>query len=473
MNPIPPSSLVASSGPPSPRALPTQGQPSTPIHRLADVNLKELKSYSEDGIAAYLEKHEAPKMGVHAFDDCLFQSVLFTEFFEKIEAGSIEPGQPEHDLPAQYLLKKSAELLKPLDKKIREASQRYDEMVQNKHTPPELRAKLEVNLGFISGMVARFEKLERDLLAALAQPHTFSPTRDKACFLLFAHAMLADAANEAQRWMNDLAVAKPGKPVCLVESLPAVEEELVKNYVMIKVEVGSNLFSKEALTPADKTLYEEGLTFLHEADDDMKKRMVPSFSSTGSQGVLAILHGIFHGKGLMSGATSQPYPVHGNSFNMSYLATLRHDCAHLQFMTVLKVLSGIAPNLMPIYLELENRKKSTLPSDAVKKDLVVLFYILHENSAMFSSPNPARSFLDYARIFFCRDFVVVDMVPLLNKVGFSIKAIDEKSTPEDKAACYETVAQAMDELWKQFRERHADGLAASGVFAKVPKFLKD
>ena len=28
------------------------------------------------------------------FDDCLFQSVLFTDFFEKVEADKIKPGRP-------------------------------------------------------------------------------------------------------------------------------------------------------------------------------------------------------------------------------------------------------------------------------------------------------------------------------------------------------------------------------------------
>ncbi|KWT97625.1 MULTISPECIES: hypothetical protein [unclassified Variovorax] len=64
-------------------------------------------------------------------------------------------------------------------------------------------------------------------------------------------------------------------------------------------------------------------------------------------------------------------------------------------------------------------------------------------------------------------------IPLLNKVGFSIAPIDEQSSPEEKAACYQAVALAMDTLWKEFRGRHGDELAASGLFAQLPRFLAD
>jgi hypothetical protein len=454
--------------------VPTQGKPSAPIHSLADVKLEELKKpYIEKDIKAYLEKHQVGRMDDTTFDDCLFQSVLFTDFFEKIEAGKIERGRPEDDLPVEYLLKKSIELLKPLGEKIHAARQRYNKMLEN--SPPDLHAKLVKELAFVEGMVARFETLESDLLDAWAEPLTFSPTRDKACFLLFAHAILADAANEAQRWMTDLAAAKPEEMVAPLLSLITGDEgRMISNYVT-RNEVRSNLFSAEPMTPADQKLYAKGLSNLFEADDVMKKITVPSFSPTGSQGVLALLHGIFHGKGLLTGAAGQPYPVHANGFNGSHLATLRHDCAHVQVMKVSQVFSSIAPKLMPIYRKLENSARN-LPTDAVKKDLLVLFHILHEDPEtlmLLNFPDSTKSFLDCARVLLNRELTVVDTVALLKKVDVSIPAVDKNSSPKDKADRYEAVAQAMNGLWKDFRQRHAEDLKASGLLAKLPKFLKD
>jgi hypothetical protein len=62
---------------------------------------------------------------------------------------------------------------------------------------------------------------------------------------------------------------------------------------------------------------------------------------------------------------------------------------------------------------------------------------------------------------------------MLNKVGFSITLVDTQSPHEEKVASYEAVALAMDSLWKEFRGQHGDDLAASGLFAELPKFLAD
>lgn len=434
------------------------------MHRLAEV---KLKSPYKDAIPAFLQEHQVRITQDAAFDDCIFQSVLFTHFFEKLETGELKPGQPEHDRPAQYLLNKSVELLQPLSVKIEATCRRYDELLVNAR--PARRAKLERELQFVRGMAARFQTLESNLLGALAHPQDFSPTRDKACFLLFAHAMLSDAANEVQRWVDDLDGDLP--------HATGGAERLVRSY-MTRNEPTSNLFSSGPLTPADEELYRKCLTISWKLDG-IESFPVPSFARTGSQGVRAILHCIFQGKCLLTGAIEKPHQVHDNFFRQQDLATLRHDAGHLQVMIKEGVFSSTAPELLSIYRKLEDPQGNLAPQD-VKRDLFLLFYLLHENTQLLASVNPAlstrnreKSFLDCAREFFYSDFFVLDTISVLNKVGFSIAPFDNQSSHEEKVACYEAVAQAMDSLWKEFRGRHGDDLVASGLFAKLPKFLAD
>ena len=441
---------------------------SSPIHHLADVKLEP--PYNKLQIAEYLKQHHVRTTGDNTFDDCLFQSVLFTNFFEKVDNGELKPGQPEHDKPALYLLKKSVELLQPLHVKIEATCKQYDNMLLN--SPPALRATLEQELKFVQGMAARFAELESDLINALSSPlQDFQPTRNKACFLLFAHALLADAVNAVQGWMDDLASDVP-QTSRLRLLLQPIEESMVRSYVT-RNESRSNLFSAGPLKPADEKLCKKGLTSLKL--DGIESFTVPSFSGSGSQGVLSILHGIFHGKCLLSAAANQPYAVHDNYYKQQHLSTLRHDCEHLETMIGTQVFSSLAPKLMPIFAKLED-PESNLPAQDVKKDLVVLFHMLHENPAeltLLSTLNPKKSFLDCAKKFFNRASVVADMIPLLNKVGFSIAPIDEQSSAEDKVTCYEAVAQATNTLWMEFRVRHAVELKESKLFAKLPNFLKD
>ena len=434
--------------------------------------------YTDEDILAYLKQHQVGKMGDHGFDDCLFQSVLFTDFFEKIEAGTIEPGQRNaYDRPAQYLLKKSVELLMPLDEKIGAAHQRYKARLNSDDTPSSLRAQLQKKLWFVDGMAKRFESLKNDLLDAVAELHAFRPTRDKACFLLVAHAMLADAANAVTKWMDDLDAAKPEAKLCLLPQLARHLRLLVKSYVSNVDEV-SNLFSTEPLTPADMSLYEKFLCHMSDDTDDetikdIKKLPIPSFSPTGSQGVLAILHGIFHGKVLLTGADT-PYAVHADAYKESHLGTLQHDGIHLLEMFANEVLSSTAPKLMPIYSKLEN-PAGNLAANVVKKDLLVLFYMLHEITEIlkvFNAPSRSTSFVGCARRHFYHEFTVVDTVKLLKKVHVRFPAVDENSSPEEKAKLYEAVALAVNNLWQDFRKRHAIDLEKSGLFDKLPGFLK-
>ena len=101
--------------------------------------------------------------------------------------------------------------------------------------------------------------------------------------------------------------------------------------------------------------------------------------------------------------------------------------------------------------------------------------MLHESTGweMMLRPRSNSKFIDRARSVFNKDFWVVDTIPLLNKSGFSIPDIHEDSSRKEKEACYEAVSQAMDTLWKEFRQRHADALTASGLFSKLPNFFVD
>lgn len=437
------------------------------IHRLAEVKLDPPYREETGDLVAYLEERKVCVTGASLFDYGVFQSVLFTELFDKLDKGEIRPGQwEEHDRPALYLLKKSVELLQPLGAKIEAARQQYNALLLN--SPPDLRSKLEKEIKFVNGMVARFETIERDLLSALGHPENFSPDRHRACFLLFAHAILSDAANEVQRWLDDLDSKRPGK------ALPQAERTLVLSYTT-KDRPRSNLFSSEPLTPADEKLYKKCLNTMYVLDAGVEMSMVPSFSRTGAQGVQAILHCIFHGKGLLTGAAERPHAVHGNFYKQQHLHTHRHDCSHMQNMLRFGIIDVIAPRLMEIYLALVNPQRN-LPLQDVKKDLVVLFHMLHENVAwvmLLQTPNGEKSFLDCAREYFVKDFLVVDMVTLLNEVGFSIAPMNKRSSREDGAAWREAVALATDRLWKEFRGRHGDELVGSQLFADLPKFLAD
>jgi hypothetical protein len=436
------------------------------IRRLAEVKLEP--PYLESDITEFLQKHQVCRTRDSTFDDCLFQSVLFTEFFDKIEKGEANPGQwKEHDRPALYLLKKSVDLLQPLGKKVEAACRLYDKTLMN--SPPYLRARLEKELKFVHGMAARFLALESDLLSVLSRPQDFRPTRDKACFLLFAHAMLSDAANEVQRWTDGEYGELPNGE--------AGAGGLVRSY-MTDYEPASKLFSSEPLTPADEKLYKKCLT-ASSRRDDIPRFPVPSFSTRGSQGVLAILHCIFRGKSLLTGASVKASGAHNFFFALLETSALRHDVGHLNVMIDDGVFSGIASKLLSIYEELKDPKDNLTAQD-VKRDLFVLFYLLHENTELLKplkpgvrAPNRDKSFLDCAREFFYSDFFAWDTISALNKLGFAIAPFDKQSSHEKKVACYEEVALAMDSLWKEFRGRHGDDLAASGLFAELPKFLVD
>lgn len=444
-----------------------QVEPPAPVHSLRDIEELEPPYTEQDDIPRYLEAHKVGRMGDGLFDNCIFQCVLFEELFKKIETGEIRPGQPEHDRPARYLLKKSVELLKPLSIKINETEQRYKNLLQESPPGSPLHTTLEKEVGFVTSMLARFETLERNLLDVLAKPETFRPTRDNACFLLFVHAMFADAVNQMQKWMNDLVDVGP-------EKVNAPWNGSILSYVTSN-EVRSNLFSPEPLTPADMTLYEGGLWLNEESDTDLaRKSVVPSISNRGSQGLLAIMYGIFHGTVLLSAAILEPYPVHGSTA-WSHASAFGHDGGHLDVMlNGTQILTHVAPKLKAIFSMVD--PASNLPPDVVKRDLVVLFHMLHESTGwetMFRPGSNSKLFIDRVRRVFNKDFAVVDTVPLLNKVGFSISGIEKNSPRKEKEACYEAVAQAMDTLWKEFRQRHADVLKASGLFSEQPNFFVD
>jgi hypothetical protein len=262
---------------------------------LRDINLETLeKPFTNEGIAAYLKEHEVRTTGEQIFDDCLFQSVLFTDFFEKIETGffeRIEPGEIEdqYDRPAQYLLKKSVELLQPLGIKIEECSRRYDALLK---TLPKGERKSPNNLlPLVRGMVARFEEIERNLLAVRTDPQGFRPTREKVCFLLFAHAMLSDAVDGLHGRMDDLDPAVRREDARPYMAKVEEENQIIKAY--LKAEgIRSELFSPGPLTETDAELCKACLNTQWQLPN-MEKLTVPSFAPTGSQGVLAILHGIF------------------------------------------------------------------------------------------------------------------------------------------------------------------------------------
>jgi hypothetical protein len=450
-------------------AVPEERAPS-PSHSLRDVKLEP--PYTEKDIAQFLKLHQVCKTGESTFDDCLFQSVLFTEFFDKIEKSEANPGQwEEHDRPALYLLKKSVELLQPLSVKIEETSHRYDELLRS--LPPEPAWKLkELNkqLPYVKGMVAKFQKLEMNLLNAVADPESFRPTRDKACFLLFVHTMLSDTADEMQSLMD--ALVSGGQHVSW--RMPVDDEVfMIKSYLTTE-ETPGNLFSSGPLTPSDASIYKGCMKNYETEFEGLEKAAVPSFSQTGTQGVLAILHCIFEGggKGLLTAAVRRPHSVHDRAYLDRRFSLMRHDWDHLEAMLEEEASTSSITKLMPIYLNLKNAPRSM----EVKRDFLVLFHLLHEDQSLIGalgSMRPRMSFLDRARAFFRREFEVVDMVALLNKVGFSIAPIDKKSSDKEKTACYEAVALAMDSLWKEFRARHHDVLGNSGWFAKLPKFLAD
>ena len=277
---------VAAYVPPMPQGgMPMQDQAIPSFHRLQDVKLDP--PYKQKDIDAYLQARQVRGTGDLTFDACLFQSVLFTDFFAKIETGVIKPGQPEHDRPAQYLLKKSVELLQPLGIRMDQERQFYDKLLLCDSLPPEGRDTLTKQFRHFQNMIAKFGAIERNLLDVYSKPGSFSPTRDKACLLLFVHALLADAVTEMS-WLTDhVASNKPHIPWCM----PIVgEAETLRAYLECEAN-HCDLFSPGPLTQADAAFYKHCLAI---DTDGAEAVTVPSFSRTGSQGVLAILHAIFN-----------------------------------------------------------------------------------------------------------------------------------------------------------------------------------
>lgn len=454
----------------------------SPIHYLRDIDLKTLeKPYTNDHIKAYLNEHKVAKTGEPIFDDCIFQSVLFTDFFDKIETGFFETSDPkikaEYDRTAGYLLKKSVELLQPLGKKIDETRQRFDGMLKDVRENPAanphiIKSWLKEELPFVQGMVERFEALENSLLNAWADPGSFKPSREKACFLLFVHAMLSDTADQIQGLMESFQRASSD---FLMWEMPREEERGMIEHYLTYEEPPSELFSSDPLTKLDAELQKK---CMNQALGlfSMEKSAIPSFSPKGSQGVLAILHAIFHGKILLSAAAGRVSAVHDGSYMERHFSTLRHDCDHLEVLLVSKTLSSTAKKLIPLYQKLTDPQSNASPLQ-VKRDLVVLFHMLHENTPLMmmlrrpSDSDANKSFLDLAQAFLNSYFNVVDTVTLLNKVEEFIVPIDKESSRKEVKACYEAVANAMNSLWMDFRVRHAVDLKESGLFEKLPNFL--
>ncbi len=94
------------------------------------------------------------------------------------------------------------------------------------------------------------------------------------------------------------------------------------------------------------------------------------------------------------------------------------------------VFSRIVPALLPIDRKLV-RSTSTLPANAVKKDFVVLFFMLHEHpSDMFSG----NTFLESVRSFF--QIGLPDMVALMEKVDIFIPAsVNPNSSEKEVEDC--------------------------------------
>ena len=176
-----------------------------------------------------------------------------------------------------------------------------------------------------------------------------------------------------------------------------------------------------------------------------------------------------------------PYNVHNDFYRQRHFSTLCHDCEHLDVLLEEKVLMleekgpSIAQKFEPIYQKLKD-PQSTMNPLQVKDDLVVLFFMLHENSLVMKKLNGSLAddvlFQDLAWSYFHTDFELTDTIKLLNGLDFTIDPLGETNTEEIEGRRLAATG-AMNELWEGFRARHEVELKASGLFDKVPKFLAD
>ncbi len=435
--------------------LPSQQQAEPAAEGASDCRqVKIAPPYSERDIQQFREGEGIAKVGNSNFDSCAFQCALAIRFFKLVASDKLAPADAEYRRTAQYMLKKSLEMLGPLKDKAELAWLKFDHLVTSAQPASADAQELAPLVRQLRNQVLR---LERDFLRAFANMGAYCPARDKQVYLGVIYTVLRDVARAVSDQVDVLSGDAPG-PALSWQRLGQKERKLMEGLG------DSDLFSSGELSDVDKANYAKVLN-TYEGAREVAPHVVLCVSRTAEQGIVAIVDAMVNGCFLLSVATEEPMAVHADLYKRLHFKTFDHDCQHLCLTWDARILGGHAQEFKPIFDEIM-RTPGEHP-----EDLVLLFYLLHENDKIFAESDPDRSFADYASEFATYYIIVRDFGPLLNGVGYSIARPETDGRASEKAAFGNAVATAINEIWTGFRERHGALLERTWLRATYPRWF--
>lgn len=328
-------------------------------------------------------------------------------------------------------------------------------------------------------------RLQAELNAARADPAAATVSREKSAWFLLVHAMLADTALGIARWCDNNAVEVRRPGFSWPGQIADDERVIAKFFREGFAPQPTGFFTASPLAPGELGLLRKALTSIFPVDGVLCMPL-PSVSRHGSQGLVASLHAVFHNNFLLTGASDGVALVHGGYYRDSHVAALRHDMEHFTLLFANRLLRphdkderlpeprspsrAARPDdiFRGVFQRLIHPTNPQTP-DETRRDLLLMFYLVHEHPGLFMPETKALSFLETADRFY-RPFTAADTLPMLERLGFALPPAGAPGSDAEKAQMH-AVALAMTQLWEGFKARHGDELERQGMRKLLPRWF--
>lgn len=458
-----PSPVASFHTPPTSQASPPSGTAATP--------------FGPDDFAAFLLKQglKYQPTGNSVYDACLGQVAVMLDFFTRVENGLLRPGDEEYQRIALFHLEKSAKLIALLEPKMRDACKAIEDLSPSNPlmlSPEQRKQVIDVK----NGALRRFAAIKRELNEALEHPDRLRLTRGKAAYFFFVNAMLTDTACAMVTWADKLNHQQLSYCPSLLGSLDSDEGNRVRQFLGDAF-MHTPLFVADTLSDNEQNLLQDKLTpFPHLDQRWVVSAVVPVFSQSGAFGLAAGVLAACHNSFLLTAPTNKLHSAHQGVYK-NLTDAMQHDCGHMAAMYSSGVIqppksggSIAADAFLDILLRLLSSNSTTSTEDT-KKDLMLMFYLLQDNSGVFLPSHRSKSFLQAAEAFYVSLHLAGDIIRPLRNLGFPIAPTTAEGA-SDNTACLRDVAKAMAEIWPDFKNRHIDLLKRHGIDKRFPTWFE-
>jgi hypothetical protein len=433
--------------------------------------------FGPDDFAAFLLKQGLTHQptGSSVYDACLGQVAVMLDFFSRVENGLLRPGDEEYQRIALFHLEKSAKLIAVLEPKMHDACKAIEDLSPSNPSmlSPEKRKQA---IDFKNRALSRFEAIKRELNEALQHPDRIRLTRGKAAYFFLVNAMLTDAASAMMAWTGKLNQQQLNFSPSMLGSLDSDEGKRVRQF-LDDAFAHTPSFVADMLSENEQRLLQDKLTPFSYLDKRwIASAVVPVFSQSGAFGLAAGVLAACNNSFLMTAPTHKLHSAHLGAYK-HLMDAIQHDCGHMAAMCASGVIQAPASGrsiaataFLDIVLRLLSSSSTTSTADT-KTDLVLMFYLLQDNSGVFLPSHRSKSFLQSAEAFYVSLHLAGDIIRPLRDLGFPIASTTAEGAL-DNTACLRDVAKAMAEIWTGFRSRHIDLLKRHGIDKRFPTWFE-